>query len=96
MDAHVDSGAAPDEPLTFGHFRFAHAETLIPLIALLELFDSSNLPTLQDYAQGGAYAHTGRTAWSSTGAVVAPMACNIAMLLYRCGGLGNGDEWKVC
>lgn len=58
--------------------RFAHAETLMPLLVLLEPFNGSSLspPTAQNYDRSG------RRTWRTQ--KLFPMAANLQMILYQC------------
>ena len=62
-----------------GYFRFAHAETLLPLMALLGFYNESTPPT----AMWGDAEVTNRK-WRT--AEVAPLAGNVAFVQYKCGG----------
>ena len=74
--------STPSPPLTFpspalAHSRFAHAETVIPFLALLGLFRDETPLDVANWAQmEGATAREFRTS------ALAPFAANIAIVLY--------------
>ena len=82
----------PARAMEVAKLRFAHAETIIPLIAILGLFNESNhdmkgdptkvnhtLPLCFSEIQEEMEARTWRTS------LFASFAGNVAMILYKCG-----------
>ncbi|RHY25985.1 hypothetical protein DYB32_007964 [Aphanomyces invadans] len=75
VEAMVNFTTSPNEYGVQGHFRFAHAETLLPLLSLLGF--QSNDPKLLATATPPYDRHF-------RSAELAPFGGNVAFVLYRC------------
>ena len=86
-----DAARVPREKRRLADFRFAHAETVIPLVAALGLFrDAEPLMAGQPSpAQLPGATVARRRAWRIS--AIAPMGANVALTLHRCGGGGQGQ-----
>ena len=87
MFAAFDTACTVQPPQPTGSWRFAHAETTLPLLALLGIFASEAPLT--------ASVRDARRSFRTS--VVAPMAANIVASLHACDGSegGGSEAWRV-
>lgn len=81
---HMDD-ASGNAGVEAGRLRFAHAETLLPLVALLGMHEDAK-PLTADWSDEEIAARKWRTA------EISPLAGNVALAQYKCGA---GEERYV-
>merc|ERR1711879_470758 len=62
-----------------GKFRFAHAETIMPLVSILGLYKDST-PLMADWTE----EQQENRQWKTS--IISPFAANVQFILYECSG----------
>jgi hypothetical protein len=93
IDRAMASAANDTLSATFGELRFSHAETLLPLLSLLQLYPAAPLPTAADYSDGGRNVRGRRASWAGSSSVMAPFGASLLIVLHACGdGVATDDS----
>ena len=74
----------PDDYVPTATLRFAHGETVVPLVTLLGLYSGDGKPLTHDWTMNEI---TNRI-WKAS--AITPMATNLAFAQYRCPNMGDG------
>lgn len=78
-----------------GHFRFAHAETILPLASLLNLsYFDRHASDSEGHFLSGTPLELAKTR-KFKASTLAPFAANIGFALYECGGIHDEKSYRV-